>query len=72
MTDAELTALTALLNSETEGIRADNVQAERSGHALPWADCPSSDIARAIDAELRRRRVLPGGDIAQTEERKAQ
>lgn len=59
MTDAELGALTALVNMQRELCASDNEQRLRQGYAPAWtSDCLPSDEETLLREELKRRGVL--------------
>ena len=60
MNDAELVALTTLVNAETEGFKAENQQREHLGQSVAWpGDFDTTEAARELRAELKHRRILP-------------
>ena len=59
MNDAELNALTTLVELQREMCAADNEQRLRNNYAPAWtSDCQSSDEEKALRDELVRRGVL--------------
>jgi hypothetical protein len=60
VSDTELAALTALVNTETEAMRWENECRVRNDNAVAYRDdsFTSLDCVRCLDAELRRRGVL--------------
>ncbi len=61
MKDAELNALTALVEMQRELCAADNQQRANNGYAPAWtSDCQPSDEEVAIRTELERRGILKG------------
>lgn len=59
MTEAELQALSVLVEAHTmEGVAA-NVGREHRGESLAYEDHPRPDLLLALESELKQRGVLP-------------
>ena len=61
MTDTELAALTALVNAEVSAMVWTNEQRKHIGCSMAYEDVSFTalDCCQALDAELRRRGIMP-------------
>ena len=60
MTDTELFALAVLVQSSRLGMRSFDEDRLRNNNAVGYGDTPATGEV-ALEAELKRRGVLPGG-----------
>ncbi len=60
MTDAELNAVSALVNATAATMAAANADRERKGYALAYPDWPQEDVKylKTLEAELKLRGIV--------------